>query len=140
MLDPIKQNNYVKFITNLITCLRQISIYPPKHPIVVNSIKAVYSSVNLIFIDQKALSIFLSPDNKMTFDGEIIGDKSTSTFEDFSPYFKKLDIEGLIFNPGITEEEIGQFISLLISDPETVKKAGDINQLFSQKGIQHILA
>ena len=112
MLDPTKQNNYIKFITNLITCLRQISIYPAKHPIVVNSIKAVYSSVNLIFIDQKVLNIALSPDNKMTFDGEIIADKSASSIQDFFPYFKKLDIEGLIFNPGITEEEIERFISI----------------------------
>jgi len=138
MADNIQQNNYIKFITNLVTTIRQISIYPPKHPIIVNSIKGVFLALEVLLKDKGTLSLNLSPDNKILFNGEAFGDKSTWAIQDIIPYFKKLDIEGISFDSGVTEKEIDEFIRSILSNSDEVKKSGDLNTLLSDKGIQHI--
>ena len=138
MADNIQQNNYTKFITNLVTTIRQISIYPPKHPIIVNSIKGVFLSLEVLLKDKETLNLNLSPDNKILFNGESFGDKSLWAIQDIIPHFKKLDIEGIVFDSGVTEKEIDEFIRSILSNSDEVKKSGDLNTLLLDKGIQHI--
>jgi PAS domain S-box-containing protein len=140
MADPALDLNRVKFITNLVTCLRLISIYPPKHPLIINSLKSVFTSCTLIIAEKKELNLSLSPDNKIVINGESLNDKSSGIIQDFTPYFKKLEIEDVTFTAGITELEIEQFVRVLVSDKEIIKKAGDINKLFKEKGITHAQA
>ncbi len=138
MADTIQQNNYIEFITNLVTTIRQISIYPPKHPIIVNSIKGIFLSLEVLLKDKKTLSLNLSPDNKILFNGEAFGDKSSWVVQDIIPYFKKLEIEGMMFGAGITEKEIDDFLKVILSANDEIKKSGDINKLLLNKGIRHI--
>jgi PAS domain S-box-containing protein len=138
MADIIQQNNYIKFITNLVTAIRQISIYPPKHPIIVNSIKGVFVSLEVLLKDKSTLNLNLSPDNKILVDGEAFSDKSSWAVQDIIPYFKKMDIEGMIFDSGITEKEIDEFIRVILSDSAEIK-SGDLNKLLLDKGIQHVM-
>ena len=140
MADPALDLNRVKFITNLVTCLRLIAIYPPKHPLIVNSLKSVFTSCVQIIAEKKELNLSLSPDNKIVINGESLNDKSSGIVHDFTQYFKKLEIEDVTFTPGITEVEIEQFVRVLVSDKEIIKKAGDINKLLREKGITHIQA
>jgi PAS domain S-box-containing protein len=137
MPDNIQQDNYLKFITNLVTTIRQISIYPPKHPIIVNSIKAVFLSLEVLLKDRSVLSLNLSPDNKILFNGEAFGDKSSWTIQEMITYFKKLDIEGIVFDSGVTKKEIDEFIRSVLCDSEAAK-SGNLNSLLLNKGIQHI--
>ncbi len=140
MADYDQVLNRVKFITNLVTCLRLISIYPPKHPLIVNSLKNVFASITLILGNRQEFNLILSPDSRIIIDGETLSDKSSGIIQDFVPYFKRLDIEDVTFSSGITESEIEQFVKILISDKEVLKKAGDINKLFQEKSIIHIQA
>ncbi len=138
MVDYAQDQNRVKFITNLVTCIRLISIYPPKHPLIVNSLKNVFIAVTSIIPAGKEINLVLAPDNKINIDGEILNDKNSGAVGDFVPYFKKFEIEDITFKAGITEPEIEQLVKILILDRETIKKAGNINDLFRQKGITHI--
>ncbi len=140
MADYSQALNYVKFVTNLVTCLRLISIYPPKHPLVVNSLKSVFDSVSLVLTDKPEFNLVLSPDNRLIVNGESLSDKSSGVVQDFLPYFKKIEIEDVTFLAGISETEIEQFVRILLLDKEAFKTAGDINKLFLEKGIQHIQA
>jgi PAS domain S-box-containing protein len=140
MAEQFQASNQIKLITNLVTCLRLISIYPAKHPLIVNSLKSVFSSISLLLADKTELNLMLSPDNKLTFDGETLSDKNSGAIQDLVPYFKKLEIEDITFTSEITESEIEQFIRVLILDKEVIKTAGDINKLFQEKLIRHIQA
>ena len=140
MADSDQVLNRVKFITNLVTCLRLIFIYPPKHPLVGNSLKNVFASAILILDNKQEFNLILSPDNKIIIDGETLSEKNSGIIQDFVPYFKKFDIEDVTFSSGITESEIEQFVKILISDKDVLNKAGDINKLFQEKSIIHIRA
>ncbi len=133
MADYSQALNYVKFVTNLVTCLRLISIYPPKHPLVVNSLKSVFDSVSLVLTDKPEFNLVLSPDNRLIVNGESLSDKSSGVVQDFLPYFKKIEIEDVTFLAGISETEIEQFVRILLLDKEAFKTAGDINKLFLKK-------
>jgi PAS domain S-box-containing protein len=140
MEEQAQSLNRIKFVTNLITCLRLISIYPPKHPLIVNSLKSVFIAVNLILGEKPEFNLVLSPDNKLIIDGETLSDKSSGIVQDALPYFKKIDIEDVTFTAGIAESEIEQFVRILLFDKEAFKEAGDINKIFRDKGISHIQA
>jgi PAS domain S-box-containing protein len=139
MVENSQASNNLKFITSLVTCLRLISIYPAKHPLVVNSLKSVFTCADLALANKKEFNLILSPDNKLVIDGDTLSDKS-GVVQDFVPYFKKIDIEDVTFTTGITEAEIEQFIRTLLLDKELLRAAGDINKLFQEKGITHIQA
>ncbi|MFH0827996.1 MAG: ATP-binding protein [Candidatus Omnitrophota bacterium] len=140
MADNPQAINSVKFIGDLVTCLRLISIYPPKHPLIVNSLKNFFASLNLLFAEKKEFNLSLSPDNTIIVDGEALSEKSSGLAQDFAPYFKKLEIEDVTFRFSVTESEIEQFVKILILDKETFKNYGDINKLFQEKGITHLQA
>jgi len=140
MVEQFQSSNQIKLISNLVTCLRLISIYPAKHPLIVNSLKSVFTAVCLLLVDKPELNLILSPDNKLTIDGEILNDKNSGAVQDLVPFFKKLEIEDVTFTPGVTESEIEQFIRVLLLDKELIKAAGDINKLFQEKLIEHIQA
>lgn len=138
MTDTILQNNYIKFITNLLITIRHISIYPSKHPIILNSIKNVFLALRVLLRDKSEFNLNLSPDNKILFNGESLDNKSSEIIVDIIHYFKKLDIEEMIFEVGITEKEIDEFIKIILSDSDEIKSLGDLNRLLLDKGIQHI--
>jgi len=134
------QNKSSQFISNLVTAVRKISIYPAKHPIVVESINNVYAVISEIFSGKEALSLSLSQDNKVLIDGEPLSDKNPGLAKDILPYLKKIDIENMTFQRGITEQEVEDFIQLLLLDAAQLKGLGDINKIFVDKNIQHIKA
>jgi PAS domain S-box-containing protein len=140
MENQSPQNKPSQFISNLVTAVRKISIYPAKHPIVVESIKNVYEVISEIFSGKEALSLSLSQDNKVLIDGEPLSDKNPGLAKDILPYLKKIDIENMTFQRGITEQEAEDFIQLLLLDAAQLKGLGDINKIFADKNIQHIKA
>jgi PAS domain S-box-containing protein len=140
MVESSQVPNFISFATNLVTCLRLISIYPPKHPIVVNSLKNVFASVNGILANKPEFNLVLSPDSKLLIDGETLSEKTSGVALDLLPFFKKIEIEDMTFKAGISEAEMEQFIRVLLLDKEVIRGAGDINKLFKEKGIEHVQA
>jgi PAS domain S-box-containing protein len=140
MIDNALRNNCLNFLTALVTAVRQISIYPAKHPIVANAIKSACTCLNLILIKKPALSMNLSPDNKILVEGEPLSDRGSAVADDFIPLFRKLDAEELTFNSGIADKEIDEFIKIVVSSAADIKKSGNINNLFLSRGIAHIKA
>ncbi|MCU0651141.1 MAG: cell wall metabolism sensor histidine kinase WalK [Candidatus Omnitrophica bacterium] len=129
-----------KLILNLVITIRHISIYPAKHPIVINSIKNVMGFLNNLLNVYPAVSINVSPDNKIMVNSEPMVDKTSGDIQGFIPFFQKLGVEDLIFNPGISDAEIAEFVKIALLDASEIKKTADINDLFAGKGITHIKA
>jgi PAS domain S-box-containing protein len=105
-----------------------------------DSIKNVYGVISEILSYKETLSLSLSQDNKVLIDGEPLSDKNPALAKDVLPYLKKIDIENMTFQRGITEKEIEDFIQILLLDSAQVKKLGDINKIFSDKNILHVKA
>ncbi|MDD5347111.1 MAG: ATP-binding protein [Candidatus Omnitrophica bacterium] len=134
------QNESIKLLSHLVTTLRQISIYPPKHPLIVNSMKSVSVSLAAILSEKEQVDITVSPDGKITVNQETLQEKGGGIVSDFTPYFKKLEVENLTFSRGVTDQEIEAFVKIFLIDKEQLKAKGDLNGLFAAQGISHIKA
>lgn len=137
MADISLQNSYAKFLAHFITALRRIPLYPAKHPAVVTSIKSISSVLFEILKNKNALTLSLSPDNKIIIESEPFSDRNIAV-EEIMPYLKKLDIENITFNFGVSEKELEELIKLMLLDKAQVQGMGDITGVFQEKGIQHI--
>lgn len=138
-MDDILLNIYLKFINNLGTAIRKISLYPPQHPAIITSIRSIYSALAEILTKKGAITLSLSPDEKVIIENEPINEKSLF-IADFVSFLKRLNIESISFDSGITEKEINNFIRIILLKPEQIKELGAINKLLQDKEILHIKA
>ncbi|MBU0549274.1 MAG: PAS domain S-box protein [Candidatus Omnitrophica bacterium] len=138
MPDNIQKDKYIKFASSLTATIRKLSLYPLKHPSVIYSIKNLYSMLQEILEAKKAINISLSSDKQLLIEGDSIADKGSKLIEGLAVYFKKLDMESLTFQEGISDKEMEDFIRILMMEPEELKKQGDLNKAFAEKNIKHI--
>ncbi|MFH1339055.1 MAG: ATP-binding protein [Candidatus Omnitrophota bacterium] len=138
MPDNPLENNYSKFASSLASTIRKLSLYPAKHPAVVYSVKNLNSMLQEILNAKGAFSLNLSSDNQILVEGQPVGEKGSKLIDDLAADFRKLDIESLTISPGIADKELEEFIRVLLMEPEEIKKTGDLNKIFQDKGIQHI--
>jgi len=131
------KDSYVKFVRDFISTVRRASFYPAKHPIVISSIKNLHLELLEILKIKEALTLDISPENKVLLEGEVIDEKSSMVSE-VIPYFKKFNIENLSFLRGISEGELQDLINIVIMDSTKIKEAGDITHLLNGKNAQHI--
>lgn len=138
-MDDISLNIYLKFINNLGTTIRKISLYPARHPAIITSIRSIYSALSEILAKKDTITLSLSPDEKLIVENEPINEKSLF-IADFVSFLKRLNIENITFNPGIAEKEINDFVRIILLKPEQIQESGDINKVLQDKGIVHIKA
>lgn len=132
------QSLRLKFMQALVTTLRQISIYPPRHPSIVASLNNVVSSLNLIFMEQGTLNANLSPDKALFFDGQPVAAKDMPAAGEFVRIFDRLGVEDISFSRGIDAQELDAFIQLIVSPRDGTAQAIDMNKTFAERGITHI--
>ncbi|MCX7927404.1 MAG: cell wall metabolism sensor histidine kinase WalK [Candidatus Omnitrophica bacterium] len=129
-----------KFVSQLLTTIRLISIYPAKHPLIVNALKTLMSYLESLLTTEDVLELAISPDNRVILNQFVIQEKGQGTVNDFISLFKKLEVESLIFSRGLTVEEMDNFVKFFISDKEKLKSKQNLNTFFEAQGIKHIKA
>lgn len=132
------QDNYIKFASYFTRALRTVGLYPARHPSVVYAIKNVYSTLQEIFNLKDKINISLSPENQIIIEGQVIAEADLKIVEDLCDDFKRLKIESLVFSLGLTNQELQDFLNVLLMDPKEIRKIGDFNQVFQDKNIKHI--
>ena len=128
---------YVKFVVDFITTIRRASFYPPKHPTVTLAIKNVHQLLSNILEIKNTITMDISPDNKILIEGEPLDEKNAIIRENMQ-FLRKSNIENLTFISGISEQELTDFIKIMLMDAAKIKAAGDIIKLLSDYGIEHI--
>ncbi|MFH1577549.1 MAG: ATP-binding protein, partial [Candidatus Omnitrophota bacterium] len=132
------ENSCINFVSGLTTTIRKLGLYPSNHPTVVYSIKNLYLALQKLLRIKDTISISLSSDNQIFIEGYPVGQKGSKPIEGLGVYFRKLDIENLSFNSGISDKELDAFIRILLMDQDEIKKVADLNKLFSERNIEHI--
>ncbi|MFC1658258.1 ATP-binding protein [Candidatus Omnitrophota bacterium] len=138
MPDKSLDDSYIKFVFNLTSTIRKLSLYSAKHPTVVSSIKNLYSLLQEILNKNGSINIGLSSDKQVLIEDQSIGEKGSGLMQGLAGYFKKIDIENLTFQSGITEEELSSFFGFVLMEPEELKKIGSLSKAFLDSGIRHI--
>lgn len=138
-MDNHLQNNYSKLVFNIISAIRKLSLYPAQHPAVISSIKDIYSALLEILKAKDTLTLSLSPENKLIIENEPFNEKD-SLAQDLIMHLKKLNLESITFNQGVSEKEIDDFLRRILLNAGQLKAAGDMNKALLDKNIRNIKA
>lgn len=138
MTNDIVLKDYLDFISSLLAAIFKASLYPAQHPILISAVKDAYSTLQQILSIKNTVSLNLFENNKILIDSQSIPVQSTESVKHLVSYLKALDIESLVFNSGVTEKELRDFVTVILLTPAQIKKYGGINKIFLDKGIQHI--
>ncbi len=126
----------ITFLQKLNVARRHLSIYPPEHPAIRESIGKTLATLQEFFLSSPQLSIGIAP-NAVYYE-EIKFDDQESAVADFCHYFSGLGIATVGFLPGLGAEEIIRFIQLLRSDRDEIETFGGFSLLLSEQRIFHI--
>ena len=129
---------YPQIINVLITALNKFSLYPANHPIVRSTLSDAYVVLSKAIVLKKQLTFSLSGQDKILVEGQAITSNAQTLLEEFIAEFMKLQAESITFSEGLSVEELGQFLRMMLLKSEDLKKGAGLNQLLSEKGIKHI--
>ena len=128
---------YTKFLLDFISTIRKASFYPPKHPAVVEAVKNLHVCLAQILTDKNTLTLDITPDGKTLIDGKVREEKGAFSDSGLS-YFKEALLENMTFSQGISEQELAEFIDVLLLGPDKFKQEGDLKKILTERHIQHI--
>lgn len=137
---PLKGSPEEKQIVDLLktfsSTLRKIPMYPATHPMVKDSILKLYFDLDEFFKVYGALSVDVFEGNVMVCEQPL--EDSANLLKEVIADFNKVTIEGIRLQPGISDEELGNFLRVFSIKPEIIKEKGGFKGVMAESGIKNI--
>jgi hypothetical protein len=114
---------------------RNISIYPPDHPSVENSLDHSFGLLQKIFQLRPEITLAVAKDALIIDDSYL--DKKNKSYKEFALYLNRINIAFITFVKGITKEELYKF-HRIISEKITDTSPERLQQLFHEHPLAHI--
>lgn len=136
-MDRRQQEQVIGNIIRLLgTSLKNRRLYPATHPSVRSPVEKCYSDLLLFFADRKELALAVA-DGTLVFEGVPIFNL-TSSLEFFMRRLAGIGIPAVIFEKGVSPDEIESFIRYLHETKEEGIEAPDIQKQLLDRGVSHI--
>lgn len=129
MSEPIKS-----VLTDLMSAIQAGKIYTTTHPRYKDFIEKAYSSLQNLLKSQKELAVGIL-DNEIASENEIFFDLSQK-LKPLILYLKKRNIQRITFHRGVSQKELSQFISFLLSPVQDTPM--DSAESWARWGIRNI--
>lgn len=115
-MDPARQMRVADdFVRRLAAAIRGAQLYSQGHPIVKRALDALAESCSQLLVDQSSLAVGIVGTDIVV--GEVPIPRSRESFGELTRRLKRLGIERIAFERGVTPEEIGTLVRA-ISHPE----------------------
>jgi HEAT repeat protein len=119
-------------IRDLHLTLTNMRVYVGDHPIAGAAIQRSYESLTRILENRAELTLGVV-DDRLVADGTPL-DGSDALVAKFLAEFKKRDIEGLVFHPGISQQEFRTFLRCLNEEAK-----GALRERLKDQGVSHVV-
>jgi hypothetical protein len=140
MTQSTLQEKAVETLFILKRAVVHLHTYPPKHPLVTNTIDNIYDSLMVIFEKEDSV-IFAESDRNLIISGNLMSQKYQG-----NPYMAiflmlmiNWRIKSITFMRGLEKREILPFLEILAKKPDEVKMKGELEQLIAERKMPHIL-
>ena len=137
---PLKGTSEEKRIVDLLktfsSTVRKIPMYPATHPMVKDSILKLYFDLDEFFKFYGFLSVDIFEGNVLIFEQPL--DDSSNLLKELISDFKKATIEGVKFQKGLSDDELGKFLRIFSLKPEILKEKGGLKGVMAEYGIKNI--
>jgi len=140
MTQSTLQEKAVETLFILKKAVVHLHTYPPKHPLVTNTIDNIYDSLMVIFKKEDSV-IFAESDRNLIISGNLMIQKYQG-----NPYIAifimlmiNWRIKSITFMRGLEKSEILPFLEILAKKPDEVKMKEGLEQLIAERKMPHIL-
>jgi hypothetical protein len=140
MIDSWVKQKSMEVLALMTLAVTTWRLYPPKNPMVVNTIGSLHEALETLFQKEKSL-IFTETEKSL-----LIYNEQISQHELKQPRIAALfelminfEIKSVTINHGVTKVDLSGFVDILAQQPETIKLSGGINKVVAERKIAHIL-
>lgn len=123
----------------ILAASRKLLLYPSEHPAVKNAIIEPFNILRKFISSQEKREVTLClHGGRLLVNGSLLETESSPVTWLIST-LEKIGVESVTLTSEIIEEEISEFIRIIITRPETIKERGGVREALGQKNITHIL-
>ena len=126
----------VSIIRSLGASLKNRKLYPPTHPLVRTPVDKCFSEILPFFAKQPELALAIS-DDTLVFEGVPIFNL-TSSLDFFMERLAAIGIQAIVFEKGLSPDDIDRFIRFLHETKEERLSVSDIQKRIEALGVGHI--
>ncbi len=120
-----------ELILLLNAALKTFRLYSRKHPSFLESLSKLKPKFDDLFEAEDVIEMVVKKD-KLLFRDEIVGQDNT-TIKVFTDLLYYLGIQSVFFRKGLSEEDISNFLEIIVKNPDEVMSIGGVNVLFNEK-------
>ena len=124
------------FIYDLNIARRQLSLYPPDHPRIIDSSNTVLQILKKLCEFREVITFGIAPETLIFEQNRL--DQSNPVYRDFARFFSSLNIASISFYSDLTTAELVQFNQILRSNQDTQESSGGFATLLKQQKIHNI--
>ncbi|MGD0277763.1 MAG: HEAT repeat domain-containing protein [Smithella sp.] len=138
-MDTDIQLKAMNALVHMNTAIKNVRLYPPASPTIVNSLERLYLLL-LDILRQDAPLVFAESGKRALIRGKILNQKEQEAihFSSLMDILLNYGIKSISFDTGLEKEELNIFISILAKNPEVVHDEGGLPWLMAQNKIAHI--
>lgn len=121
-----------QLVQTFVGSLKGLKLYPLQHPVIARQLEAFHGLLKVLHEEGSPLCLGLH-EGALVVDDLLLTTELQSATE-LVALFRNLDILGLKFDPGVTEEELSSLLALLTTQG---RGGGGLGELFAEK-LQHV--
>jgi len=123
----------------ILAASRKLLLYPPEHPAAKNAIIEPFNILCKFISSQEKREVTLClHGGRLLVNGSLLETESSPVVWLIST-LEKIGIESVTLTSEIREEELSEFIRIIITKPEFIKERGGVREALGQKNITHIM-
>lgn len=134
-LPPVEQT--IELVRRLCVAQSQVVIYSIEHPTAQESVASAYDWVNAMIALKKQPVVISMAEGKVLFEGLPVEPENPLVGR-FVRRLEEVHVNNLLFNPGLTQQELGAFFATLAQGAPAIEKAGGLVKALAAAGVQHI--
>ncbi|MGD0168429.1 MAG: hypothetical protein ABSE54_01740 [Smithella sp.] len=115
--------------------LKNVTIYPESHPFLMSLVEKLTLTIDGLLMDRKEVAFYFVSGELFFETHSMPIDSSIATLVE---QFTSRDIGGIVFKPGITNEEFVRLAVLMNSEPSALAAEGGIINIVSRENFPHI--
>lgn len=124
------------FLRQLNISRRQLSLYPPEHQQIQNSVAKTIAILDELFHSRPHITLGIAP-NALYFE-QLWLDKNEPSHRDFARFCYALGISSISFHLGLSAAELTHFGQLMHRQSTQAPSSVDFSALLQQHGVKHI--
>jgi len=115
--------------------LKNVTIYPESHPFLLSLVEKLTLTIDGLLMDRKEVAFYFVSGELFFETHSMPIDSSIATLVE---QFTSRDIGGIVFKPGITNEEFVRLAVLMNTEPSALAAEGGIINIVSRENFSHI--